>query len=85
MTTPKNEEDIMKDFDNMTAHDVWAIKPFLRSSLASFAMHLKGEMPEKDARRKGLNPVTRVLVEVHNETIDEVHAILDEKIRKLTV
>lgn len=76
-----------------TAYDGMAfdIRGYLRSALASYLMHLKGEMPEKTNKTHvswiGNTPEDTYLHgrEVgHNSALDQVHALLDEKIHKLT-
>ena len=42
----------MAEFDRMTAHDVWAIRPFIRSSIASVVLGVLDRM-KLDKRIRG--------------------------------
>jgi len=64
------------------------IKTFARLALASYTMHLKGELPKKrysQRSREAEIEDSELDIMPRNYAIDEVHALLDEKIRKLTL
>ena len=70
------------------------INSYVRSALASYTMHLKGEIKKQKIVCRARRPVDEIHhpdlcecleLEEANKAIAEVHALLDEKIRKLTV
>lgn len=68
--------------DMLSAAHQKSYHDWLRSALASYLMHLKGEMPQawQDAEVRRLSDNSKG----YEDAVRTVHTLLDEKIRKLT-
>lgn len=93
MTTPKSEEEILRELEaqsfviddgNLKGCKVYheSVHDWLRSALASYLMHLKESIPEAwpDAEVRRLSDNSKG----YEDAVRTVHTLLDEKIRKLT-